>query len=119
MSFEEGEPLTNRERRYQRRRHQKFYYIDDKEDKGKTPLSGEDEEKEYQKLLLRTMQEIAIEIKEMRMDRYKKYPKGFLHGQCFDISHHWSDQPVQKKQVSQCSTMPKFLVVGNEGFQEK
>ena len=40
MSFEEGEPLTDRERRYQRRRHQKFDYTNDKEDKGKTPLSG-------------------------------------------------------------------------------
>ena len=53
------------------------------------------------------------------MDRYKESPKGFQHGEGSDISHHWSDRPVQQKQVSQRSTMPTFLVVGNEGFQEK
>ena len=119
MSSEEGYPLTNREKRYLKIRHWKFDYTDDKEDKGKTPLLGEDEEKEFPKILLRTMQDIAREIKEMRMDRYKKYPKGFLHGQCFDISHHWSDQPVKQQQLSQHSTMPTFLAVGNEEFQEQ
>ena len=88
MSSEEGDPLTDREKRYLRRRNYKYDYIDDKEDKGKTPLSGEDEEKEFPKLLLRTMQDIAKEIKEMRMDRHKESPKGFLHGEGFDISHH-------------------------------
>ena len=65
------------------------------------------------------MQDIAREIKEMRMDRYKESPKGFKHGEGSSISHHWSDQPVQQQQVSQCSTMPTFLAVGNEGFQEQ
>ena len=119
MSSEEGDPLTDREKRYMRRRNQKFDYTNDKEDKGKTPLSGEDEEKEYPKLLLRTMQEISREIKEIRMDRYKESPKGFLHGEGSNISHHWSDQPLKQQQVSQCSTMPTFLAKGNEGFQEQ
>ena len=35
------------------------------------------------------------------------------------MSHHWNDQPVHQPQVSQHSTMPTFLAVGNEGFQEK
>ena len=64
------------------------------------------------------MQDIAREIKDMRIDRHKESPKGFLHGEGFDISHHWSEQPV-KQQVSQHSTMPTFLAVGNGGFQEK
>ena len=95
MSSEEGDPLTDREKRYLGRRHRKFDYIDDKEDKGKTPLSREDEVKEYPKLLLRIMQDIAKEIKEMSMDRYKESPKGFLHGEGSGISHHSSDQPVK------------------------
>ena len=55
MSSEEGDPLTNKEKRCFKLIHWKFDYTNDKEDKGKTPLSGEDEEKEYPKLLLRTM----------------------------------------------------------------
>ena len=51
------------------------------------------------------------------MDRYKESPKGFLHGEGFGISHHWSDQPVKQHQFSQCSTIPTFLAVGNEGFK--
>ena len=64
------------------------------------------------------MQENAREVEEMRMDRHKESPKGFLHGKGSDISHHWSDQLV-KKHVSQRSTMPTFLAVGNGGFQEQ
>ena len=53
------------------------------------------------------------------MDRYKESPKGFHHGEGSFISHHWNDQLVQQQQISQHSTMPTFLAVGNEGFQEK
>ena len=64
MSFEEGDSLTDREMRYQRIRHGNFYYTTDKEDKGKTPLSGgEDEKKKFPKILLRAMQDITREIK--------------------------------------------------------
>ena len=120
MSSEEGDTLIDQEKRYlNRRRNQKFEYTNDKEDKGKPPLLGEDEEKEYPKLLIRTMQDIAREIKEMKMDRYKDSHKLFLHGEGSDISHHWSDQPMKQQQVSQRSTMPTFLAVGNEGFQEQ
>ena len=73
-----------------------FDYTNDQEDKSKTPLSrGEDEEKEFPKILLRAMQDIAREIKEMRMDRHKESPKGFHHGEGSGISHHWSDQTMQ------------------------
>ena len=51
MSSEEGDTLKDRENRYLKR-NQRYYYTDDKEDKGKTPLLGEDEEKEFPKLLL-------------------------------------------------------------------
>ena len=53
------------------------------------------------------------------MDRYNESLKGFLHGEGFGISHHWSDQPVKQQQVSQHSTMPTFLAVGNGGLQEQ
>ena len=120
MSSEEGENVTDREQRYQRRRNRKFDYIDEKEDKGKTPISGgEDEEKEFPKILLRAMQDISRKIKEMRMDRVKESPKGFHHGEGYGMSHHWNDQPVHQPQVSQCSTMPTFLAVGNDLFQEQ
>ena len=117
MSSEEGDPLTDRERRYLRR-NQKYDYTYDKEDKGKTPLSGEEDDKEFPKLLLRTMQEIVREIKDMRMDRHKESPKWFLHGEGSNISHHGSDQPM-KQHVSQRSIMHTFLAVGNGGFQEQ
>ena len=112
MSSEEGYPLIDREKRYLKM-NRNYNYTDDREDKGKTPLSGEDEEKEFPKLLLRNFQDIAREIKDI----HKESPKGFLHGEGSDISHHWSDQPV-KQQISQHSKMPTFLAVGNGGFQE-
>ena len=119
MSLEEGDPVRDREKRYFRRRNRKYDYTNDKEDKGKTLLSEGDEEKEYPKLLLQTMQDIDREINEMRMDRYKESPKGFIHGEGSNISRHWSDQPVKKQQVSQHSTMPTLLAMGNGGFQEQ
>ena len=117
MSSEEGDPLTNKEKRYLKIINWRYDYIDDREDKGKTPLSGGEEE-EYPKLLLQTIQDIAREIKDMRMDRHKESPKGFLHGEGSDISHHWKDRLV-KQYVSQRSTMPTFSPVGNGGFQEQ
>ena len=120
MSSEEGDHLTDKEKRYQRRRHQKFDYTNDKEDKGKTPLSrGEDEEKEFPKILLRAMKKISREIKEMRMDRYKEFPKGFHHSEGSDMSHHWSDQPVQQPQVSQRSKCLDSWLWEMKGFKSK
>ena len=58
------------------------------------------------------------EIKEMRMEIIKESSKGFHLGEGSGMSHHWNDQPVYQPQVSQHSTMPTFLAVGNEGFQE-
>ena len=119
MYSEEEEPLTNREKRYLKRRQRKnFDYTNENEDKGKAPLSGsEDESKDFPKILLRAMQDLAREIKEMRMDRIKESSKGFHLGESSGMSHHWNDQPVYQPQFSQRSTMPKFFVVGNEGFQ--
>ena len=75
MSSEEGDPLTDRMKRYLKIRNQRYDYTD-KEEKGKNPLLGEDE-KEYPKIIIQTMQDIAREIKEMRMDRHKDPLKGF------------------------------------------
>ena len=77
MSSKEEDPLTDRENMHLIRK-QKYGYTDDREDNNKTPsLSARDEEKEFAKILLKSMQYIAREIKEMRMDRYKESPKGF------------------------------------------
>ena len=51
MSFEEKGPLTDREKRYLMKRQKKFDYTDDKENKGKTPLSGRMKGKEFSKTL--------------------------------------------------------------------
>ena len=89
MYFEEGDPLNDKDKRYLKIIHRKFDYTNDNEDKGKAPLSaGEDEEKHFPKILLRTMQEIYKDIKEMRMVRYKESHKGFMHGEGSGISHH-------------------------------
>ena len=54
MSSEEYEPLTDKEKRYIRRRQKKFDYTNDDKDKGKGPESGSDvEEKDFPKILLR------------------------------------------------------------------
>ena len=65
------------------------------------------------------MQDLAREIKEMRLERIKESPKRFNLGEISRISHHLNDQPVHQTQFSQCSTMPTFLAMGNEGFQEQ
>ena len=93
MSSEEGYPLLDREKRYLKI-NRRYDYTYDKEDKGKTPLWGEDDEKEFPKIILKAMQYIAREIKEMMMERYKESPKWFQDGEGSGISHHWSDQPM-------------------------
>jgi len=97
MSFEEEEPLTDREKRYLKRIHINFDYTNDNEDKGKAPLSGgEDEDKDFPKILLRAMQYLTREIKEMRIDKIKESPKGFHLGEGSGMSHHWNDQPLHQ-----------------------
>ena len=121
MSLEEEEPLTDREKRYlKRKQNKKFDYTTDNEDNGKALYSrSEEEEKDFPKILLRAMQDLAREIKEMRLDIIKESPKGFHLRESSGMSHYWNDQPVHQPQVSQCSTMPIFLAVGNEGLQEQ
>ena len=64
------------------------------------------------------MQDLSREIKEMRLEKIKESPKGFHLGESFGMSHHLNDQLENQPQVSQCSTMPTFLAMGNEGFQK-
>ena len=52
------------------------------------------------------------------MEIFNQSPKGFHHGEGSGMYHHWNDPPVHQPQFSQCSTMPRFLAVENEGFQE-
>ena len=70
MSSKEEEPLTESEKRYLNR-NQGYDQIENKGEKGKTPILGEMDEKEILKLLLQAMQDIAREIKEMRMEKHK------------------------------------------------
>ena len=70
MSSEEEKHLTERGKRYINR-NQRYDYTDPKADKVKTPIVGEMDGKEFPKLLLQTMQDIAREIREMRMERHK------------------------------------------------
>ena len=103
MSSEEGEHLTDREWRYLRRIHKNFDYTNENKDKGKAPedKNGSDEEgKEFSRTFLKTMQDIAREIKEMRTDRIRNSPRRPHLGECSGISQHWSGQLVNQPQVS-------------------
>ena len=74
------------------RRKKKFDYTNDNKDKGKALESGSDEDgKEFAKTLLKSMQYISIEIKEMRMDRIKESPRIFHPRERFGMYHHWND----------------------------
>lgn len=89
MSSKEDEPLTDRESRYLKRIPKKFYYTNDDQDKGKAPESGSDVAgKDFAKILLKSMQYLAREIKEMILDRIKEYPYRFHPGESPGMSHH-------------------------------
>ena len=58
----------------------------------------------------------------MRVDIMRESLWRYHQGESSDMSHHGTGQPVnlpQAPQASQCSTMPTFLVVENEGPQGK
>ena len=60
LNYEEDDPLTERERRYQNRSNKKYDYTTDDpnkgQDKGKAPESVNDKEvEEFEKTLLETM----------------------------------------------------------------
>ena len=102
LHSEEYEPLTNREKRYQNRSHNKFDYTNDDQDKGKAPKTGSDKEgEEFARNILVAMQDLAREIKEMRMDRMEDSPGIFHLGESSGMSHHWNDQPVNQPQAPQ------------------
>ena len=96
MASEDEEPLTDREKRYLKRRQKKFDYTNDNEDKGKSPISGSDEEgKDFAKILLRDMQDLSKEIKEMILDRIKESPKIFHLGEsCYIAIFHRPCNPL-------------------------
>ena len=104
---------------YQKKSHKKYDYTIEDQDKGKAPETASDKEgEEFARTLLVAMQDLAKEIKDMRMDRMRESPGRFHLGGNSDMSLHWTGQPVnqpQAPQASQHSTMPTFLVVENEG----
>ena len=61
----------------------------DDQDKGKAPETGSDKEGEdFSRTILVAMQDIAREIKEMRLYRLKGSPGRFHLGESSVISHH-------------------------------
>ena len=126
LHSEEEDPLTKRERRYQNRSHKKYDYTTDDpnrgQDKGKAPETEKDKEaEEFEKNLFEAMQDLSKEIKEMRVDRMRESLGRFHQGESSDMSHFGTGQPVSlphAPRASQCSTMPTFLDVENEGLQE-
>ena len=123
LHSKEYEPLTEREKRYQNRIHKKFDYTTEEQDKGKAPETTDDKEgEEFARTLLVAMQDIAKEIKEMRLEIMRESPGRFHPGESSDMSHHCIGQPVNQPQAPQApqrSTMPTFLAMENEGPQEK
>ena len=95
LNFEEDDPLTERERRYQNRSHKKYDYTTEDQDKGKAPETTSDKEgEEFARTLLVAMQDLAREIKEMRVEKMREYPGRFQLGESSDMSHHGTGQPV-------------------------
>ena len=91
LHSEEDEPLTEREKRYQNRSHKNFDYTTEDQDKGKAPEAGSDKEgEEFARTLLVAMQDLAREIKEMRIDRLKESPRRPHPGESPGMSHHWT-----------------------------
>ena len=79
------------------------------------------EEEEFVETLFEVMQDFSKEIKEMRIDRMRESLGIFHQGEIYDMSQFGTGQPVSLPpvpQASQCSTMPTFLAVENEGLQE-
>ena len=107
MYFEEGEPLTDRERRYQEIRHKRFDYTDEKEDKGKTPLFGGMKGKEFSRLLLQTIHELKREIKGMRRERHEDPSRIFSHEESPNSSYYVCEHSATQSNL-QRYTMPRF-----------
>ena len=59
------------------------------------------------------MQNLTMEIKEMRRERQKETSRGFQNGEGPSTSYQQYKQPVVPK-VPQRPTMPTFLVEENE-----
>ena len=107
MSSKEEEPLTEKERRYQKRRHRIIDYTKEKEDKGKTPLSGGMKGKELSRLLLQTMYELRNEINGMRKGRHKYCSISLSHEGSRSSSYYVRKNSAAQSYM-QCYTMPRF-----------
>ena len=95
LHLEEDETLTEREKRYQNKSHKKYDYTTEDQVKGKAPKNTSDKEgEEFVRTLLVDMQDLAREIKEMRVERMREYIGRFNEGESSDMSHHGTGQPV-------------------------
>ena len=88
MPFEEEGPLIDREKRYLNKIQNKFDYTNDKEKKGKTPLSGGMKGKDFSKTLFQTMHELKREIKGMRRERHEYPSRRFSHEEIPNSSYY-------------------------------
>ena len=68
--------------------------------------------KDFFNLLLRTIHDLAKDIKEMRVERRRETPRGLKNGESSGTSHHWYEK-LKMRQDSQRSTIPTFLAIGN------
>lgn len=75
---------------------------------------------EFGNILLKTMQNLSREIKEMRVKRRRETPTGLPNGETSGTSHYLYEKPTTQK-ASQFSTMLTILAIGNgaRGPQEQ
>ena len=67
----------------------KWCNTNDDQDKGKAPESGSDEDgKDFAKILLKGMQDLSREIKEIILEMIKESPMRFHPRESSSMSHH-------------------------------
>ena len=108
MPSTKGEPLTDSEKKYLRRRQKKYDYTEDTEEKGKTPLSGRLKGEEFSKTLSQAMYELKGEIKGMRREIHANKSRIVSHegspSTSYHVCEHSATQPDPKRW-----SMPTFL----------
>ena len=107
MSSGGGLTLTDREKRYHRRRQKKNYYTIE------TPLYGRIKGVKFSNIISQALHELEEEIRGVRNGRQKDILRSFSHGESpttsFDVCEHAATQ----SDLQHCS-MPAFLARGEE-----
>ena len=95
--------MLSKEEEYSHRKEKAY-----KRDKGKTPLFGEMEGKNFLELLLQTMHELNREIKGMRREIHEDTSIIFTHEESSSSSYYGCENSATQLDL-QCSTMPMFI----------